>query len=245
MSPASALQPVPAAPRVLIVDDAADDREMYSLFLTTVGGCHVAQAASGHEALQSLFENPPDVVVLDARLPDVDGAEICRRFRHAPLNDRTAILALTALPLQSPEIDQLISAGTDAVLLKPCPPETLLKEIRTLFARGRRLRDDGQSDSARANLLRARSDRLQERSTEAHRTARDLLRRAEHLTLTQRVRANYLDLPGLSLTTRQAQRMWGFDEPTCQRVLDVLESDGFLCRTEDGQYRRRDIDLAD
>jgi len=118
---------------VLIVDDAQDDREMYALFLSAIGGCQVTQAATGSEALQVLSRNRPDVLVLDARLPDVEGAEVCRRFRNSPANDTTAIVAVTALPLQSPEIDRLIDAGTDAILLKPCSPETLLKEIRTIM----------------------------------------------------------------------------------------------------------------
>jgi CheY-like chemotaxis protein len=232
MSPAAAPRPAPVAPRVLIVDDAADDREMYALFLTTVGGCEVTQAASGREALQALSHDIPDVVVLDARLPDVDGAEVCRQFRATPQNERTRVLAVTALPLQSPEVDQLIHAGTDSVLIKPCAPETLLQEIQALAVRGRELRGRAQID---------RSGALRERSKNTHRAARDQLHQAEQLSLSQRITANYLDLPGLSLNLRQAQRMWGFDAAICERVLEGLTKEGFLTRTADGQYRRRDV----
>jgi DNA-binding response OmpR family regulator len=240
MSPAAALRPAPVPARVLIVDDAADDREMYALFLSTIGGCSVTQAASGREALQALSRDLPDVVVLDARLPDVDGAEVCRRFRAAtPQNQRTAVLAVTALPLQSPEVDQLIHAGTDAVLIKPCAPETLLKEIHALTVHGRGLRARGQPEIDRADALRERSERLQQRSMDAHRAARDLVHKAEQLTLSQRAKANYTDLPGLSLNVPQAQRMWGFDEAICERVLEGLAKEGFLVRSDDGHYRRR------
>src|SRR6185369_6007839 len=195
MTPAVASRPAPVAPRVLIVDDAADDREMYALFLTTIGGCTVTQAASGREALHALSSDLPDVVVLDARLPDVNGAEVCRQFRAAtPRNERTAVLAVTALPLQSPEVDQLIDAGTDAVLIKPCAPETLLKEIRALTARGHALRARGLAEIDRANALRERSERLQQQSMLANRAARGLLHQAETLSLTERVKLNYLDL---------------------------------------------------
>jgi CheY-like chemotaxis protein len=150
MSLASAPQPVASpSPRVLIVDDAQDDREMYALFLSTIGGCQVSQAGTGSEALQALSQARPDVIVLDARLPDVEGAEVCRRLRNSPANDATAIVAVTALPLQSPEIDRLIDAGTDAVLLKPCSPEMLLKEIRAVVARGRPLRQVGGAEGNR------------------------------------------------------------------------------------------------
>ena len=52
----------------------------------------------------------------------------------------------------------------------------------------------------------------------------------------QRIRAEYLDLPGLSLTARQAQRLWNLDSETCQRVLDMLIRDNFLRRTPQAQY---------
>jgi len=239
MTPAAAPRPAPVPPRVLIVDDAADDREMYALFLTTIGGCTVTQAASGREALQALSHDLPDVVVLDARLPDVDGAEVCRQFRATmPQNERTAVLAVTALPLQSPEVDQLIEAGTDSVLIKPCAPEALLKEIRDLTVHAA-LRARGRAQIDRATVLRERSERLHRQSITAHRAARELLDKVETVTLSQRVKANYLDLPGLSLTVRQAQRMWGFDQEICERVLEGLAKEGFLLRSDDGQYRRR------
>ena len=56
----------------------------------------------------------------------------------------------------------------------------------------------------------------------------------------QRIRAEYLDLPGLSLTARQAQRLWNLDSDTCQRVLDMMIRDNFLRRTPQAQYVRGD-----
>jgi hypothetical protein len=56
----------------------------------------------------------------------------------------------------------------------------------------------------------------------------------------QRIRAEYLDLPGLSLTARQAQRLWNLDSETCQRVLDLMIRDNFLRRTPQAQYVRGD-----
>jgi DNA-binding response OmpR family regulator len=239
MVPACAPQPAAVAPRVLIVDDTADDREMYSLFLTTIGGCQVTTAASGRAALQLLARDRPDVVVLDARLPDLDGAEVCRQFRTSPESERTAVVAVTALPLRCPEVEGLINAGTNVVLQKPCPPEMLLKEIRALTAQSQALRERGPLPRHRVAGLRAASDRLHQQSSEATRLARELLDRAEYLSLTQRAKANYLDLPGLSLTLSQASRLWGFDEATCKRALDALASEGFLIRSLDGQYRQR------
>src|SRR5690349_13327246 len=109
MSPAAAPAPAaaPTSPRILLVDDAQDDRE-------------------------------------------VDGTEVCRHLRRHPEHDKTAVVTLTALPLQSPAIDTMIDAGSDAVLVKPCAPELLLAEIRRVMQRGRLQRQRSAAQSARA-----------------------------------------------------------------------------------------------
>ena len=56
----------------------------------------------------------------------------------------------------------------------------------------------------------------------------------------QRIRAEYLDLPGLSLTAAQAQRLWSLDLETCRLVLDTMVRETFLRRTPQAQYVRRD-----
>jgi hypothetical protein len=56
--------------------------------------------------------------------------------------------------------------------------------------------------------------------------------------LLQRVCSEYLEMPGLQLTPRQAERLWGLDETTCHRVLDILVDVKFLCETAHGSYAR-------
>lgn len=50
----------------------------------------------------------------------------------------------------------------------------------------------------------------------------------------RRVRAEFLEMPGLKLTVPQAQRLWGVDRPTCEAVIDNLTASRFLVRTRDG-----------
>lgn len=54
----------------------------------------------------------------------------------------------------------------------------------------------------------------------------------------QRVYGEFLEMPGLRLTSRQAQRLWGLDEPTCVQVLEYLVDAKFLCRSVNGGYCR-------
>jgi hypothetical protein len=53
-----------------------------------------------------------------------------------------------------------------------------------------------------------------------------------------RICGEYLEMPGLRLTQRQAQRLWGLDEQTCSRILSLLLQDGFLRETYDGRFAR-------
>ena len=58
----------------------------------------------------------------------------------------------------------------------------------------------------------------------------------EHLL--KRIRGEFLEMPGLRLTSAQASRLWGLDAATCQRLLRTLVDSRFLTRTSDGRYRR-------
>jgi hypothetical protein len=60
-----------------------------------------------------------------------------------------------------------------------------------------------------------------------------LLTRSDVLS---RIRGEFLEMPGLRLTSAQARRLWGLDTDTCDRALEVLIADHFLIRTRDGQY---------
>lgn len=63
---------------------------------------------------------------------------------------------------------------------------------------------------------------------------------ADVVDLARRVRGEYLEMPGLSLTLNQAQRMWHFTKTECERVLDALVASGFLARTRAGTFVRAD-----
>lgn len=58
--------------------------------------------------------------------------------------------------------------------------------------------------------------------------------------LVRRVKAEYLEMPGLDLTAAQAQRLWNLDAETCMSVLEALIANRFLVCTSNGDYRRFD-----
>src|SRR5690348_13526835 len=81
-------------PTVLVVDDEPDIREIVRLFLTDAGYA-VATARDGAEALRSVDEALPAVILLDMRMPVMDGWEFARRFRERH-NHRAPIVVMTA-----------------------------------------------------------------------------------------------------------------------------------------------------
>jgi hypothetical protein len=54
------------------------------------------------------------------------------------------------------------------------------------------------------------------------------------------IRAEYAEFPGLHLTREQVRRLWSLDETTCEQVLEILETDGFLRQTKSGRWVRND-----
>lgn len=125
-------------PFVLVIEDDKDNCEALSEALRLSGmrtlGC--ARGAAGVELARQLA---PDLIVIDYRLPDVSGAEVCRRLRSDPETAPTPIIAVTASP------EALRSAGceADAVLTKPCQLDTLISAAR-LFLRDLALDVDAQ-----------------------------------------------------------------------------------------------------
>jgi CheY-like chemotaxis protein len=132
----SAKEPKPAsapshAPLVLIVDDFADNREMYTQFLV-FSGLRVAEAQNGHEALDRAFELRPDLIVMDLSLPGLDGWEATRRLKADDRTRAIPVIALTGHALAG-HSKGAMDAGCDAFITKPCLPERLLQEIQSML----------------------------------------------------------------------------------------------------------------
>lgn len=117
--------------RILIVED---DAGVADLLARTVRGVSWAPdlARTGAEALRLLPVNDYDLVVLDAGLPDLDGFEVCRRWRTA--GGSTPILILTARAAVADRVRGL-DAGADDYLAKPFAVEELLARLRALARR--------------------------------------------------------------------------------------------------------------
>jgi CheY-like chemotaxis protein len=109
--------------QVLVIDDCRDTADTLAM-LVELWGYDVAVAHDGQEALTAAGARPPDVVLLDIKLPgETDGYEVARRLRGAGLR-RTLLVAVTGMPpgqVREPARD----AGFDFCLVKPVDPQLL------------------------------------------------------------------------------------------------------------------------
>jgi two-component system OmpR family response regulator len=119
--------------RVLVVDDEAPITELLSTALRYMG-YEVTTARTGSAALESASRTPPDVVVLDVMLPDIDGFEVCRRLRAD--GDFVPVIFLTARDAEDDRVTGFIRGGDDYVT-KPFSLEELTLRIGALLRRTR------------------------------------------------------------------------------------------------------------
>jgi len=123
-----------ALPLVLIVDDNDMNRKLARDVLGPAG-FRVLEAATASEGIALASENLPDVIVMDLRLPDLDGSVAAEILRAAPRTSRIPVVALTALPLDTRD-DWLFDAGFAGYIRKPFDIDELPDAVRRFCARG-------------------------------------------------------------------------------------------------------------
>ena len=123
------------ASRVLVVEDEPDIRDLLAFHLER-GGYQVTRAATGPEALRQLRAAPPDLVILDLMLPEMDGLEVCRRLRAEPATAALPVIMLTA---KGDEVDRVVGLelGADDYVVKPFSPKEMLARVRAVLRRAR------------------------------------------------------------------------------------------------------------
>ena len=116
---------------VLVVDDERDIRELVMLRLEQAG-YETKEAKNGEEALELIGRLRPDLVVLDVRMPDMDGYQICERIRADAAVKETPILLLSA-SVHEHEVQEGLDAGANDYLPKPFKPQELRERAAALL----------------------------------------------------------------------------------------------------------------
>ncbi len=116
--------------KILVVDDEPHIVELVKLYLGN-DGFDVDVAYTGTEALSRFAQSPPDLVVLDLMLPQVDGWEVCRRIR------RESDIPIIILTARSDDVDKIVGLelGADDYLTKPFNPRELVARAKAVLRR--------------------------------------------------------------------------------------------------------------
>lgn len=119
--------------RVLIVEDEPDISNLIQFHLQREG--YLPQVAhSGRTALQAIEQQPPDLVVLDIMLPDVDGLEVCRKLKRQTATQQIPILMLSARGEES-DIVVGLELGAEDYVTKPFSPRVLMARVKAVLRR--------------------------------------------------------------------------------------------------------------
>ncbi len=208
-----------AVPQILVVDDEAPVRRMLEKLLEGEG-FEVAAAASGAEALTLANTCRFDTIILDIRMPGMDGIDLCARIRQIPLAEHVPVVFLTAVADRESQRRARL-AGANDFLFKPLDDQVLLARVRTSVRASRRhdeleterdaLRDrvEGRTLELRATVLQL--EHLSQSS--AGETIERLARAAEF-----RDDETAAHLQRMSLYCELLATKHGLDEETCQML---------------------------
>lgn len=114
---------------ILIVEDTLSLLRLYSHILSQAG-YRIIEATSGQAALQIIWEQRPDIVLLDRVLPDMDGGDICGRIKQHPDLASTYVVMLSALRTTEDDRVSGLEAGADDYIVKPVGRRELLARIQ-------------------------------------------------------------------------------------------------------------------
>ena len=143
-TPGQPVQPVPAeapttapdrTPCVLVVDDHPVNREVARIMLEAFG-CEVVEVCDGQEALDAVAAQPFDLVLMDVRMPRMDGLEATRRIRALPdMGEALSIVAMTADAMPE-DVIRCLAAGMNAHMAKPINQAGLLSMVNRALSGG-------------------------------------------------------------------------------------------------------------
>jgi two-component system, OmpR family, phosphate regulon response regulator PhoB len=118
---------------ILLAEDDPDIRHLVSYKLQH-SGFDVIEAPDGMTALREARHRPPDLVLLDVRMPHLSGLDVCRELRAGPHTASVPIIILTARS-RPQDIEQAYAAGATDYVIKPFSPRALVERVGIVLAK--------------------------------------------------------------------------------------------------------------
>jgi len=123
-------------PLVLLAEDFEDARELYRDYLE-FSGFSVETASNGKDAIAQAIALQPDLILMDASMPVLDGWQATRELKANPVTRHIPILALTAHAFDDARREAR-AVGCDGFVTKPCLPDDLVTKVRAALDNGRK-----------------------------------------------------------------------------------------------------------
>ena len=130
------MKPSRPRPVVLLAEDFEDARELYRDYLE-FSGFTVQTASNGREAIEQAIALQPDVILMDASMPVLDGWQATRELKTNPATQHIPVVALTAHAFDDAR-QQARAVGCDGFVTKPCLPDDLVEKIRATLEGGKK-----------------------------------------------------------------------------------------------------------
>ena len=147
-------------PKILAIDDKNDNLIALSALLKMmIPGCQVITATSGPEGIYKAETDPPDTILLDIKMPGMDGYEVCRQLKRNTITAHIPIIMISAIHTDSHALVRGLNAGADAYLAKPIDENVLAAQVKTAL----RVKIAEDRLRQRKDLL---EERVQERTAE-------------------------------------------------------------------------------
>lgn len=124
--------------RILMIEDNEQNRYL-ATFLLERNGYRVESAVDGASGVRAAASNPPDIILLDIQLPQMDGHAVARALRELRELDGTPIIAVTSYAMVG-DREKSLAAGCDGYIEKPIDPDTFVDTIRGIVDQVRHLR---------------------------------------------------------------------------------------------------------
>ena len=119
-------------PRILAIDDKEDNLISLSAVLKfMIPGCEVITATSGPEGIRQAENQQPDTILLDIKMPDMDGYEVCRILKSNPSTKHIPVIMISAIRTESKDLVKGLDSGADVYLAKPIDEYVLTAQVNT------------------------------------------------------------------------------------------------------------------
>ncbi len=117
--------------KILIVED--NEKNMYLMrFILSKKGYNIVEARNGKKGIEMAEKEKPDMIIMDIKLPDIDGLEATKRIRKIKGFEKTPIIAVTSYAMTGDK-ERALKAGCNGYIKKPINPDTFIKEMEKHF----------------------------------------------------------------------------------------------------------------